>query len=225
MNRIRHSRRWILAFTLSEIMAVSAIVTSIPAGAYVRAKQKAIELQCKRNLQQIGQAIIMYEMGQGHYPDAKFFPEKPAKDPKSIMQIMKNAGAGLPKTMWICPAAPTQLSQKQLTFVYNDTFAGRTALREPSRAWLLIEVNCVSNKVPPPHPGGYNILFADGHVVTTRQLPTAITRKQRAAVESLRRELEGARHTSCEQAAKHVAAVRAEANWQHRFASLLLPRA
>jgi prepilin-type processing-associated H-X9-DG protein len=52
----------------------------------------------------------------------------------------------------------------------------------------MIEVNCVSNKVPPPHPAGYNILFADGHVVSSRQLPSSITSKQKASIEGLLRQ-------------------------------------
>ncbi|NOY82131.1 MAG: DUF1559 domain-containing protein [Kiritimatiellaeota bacterium] len=183
-------RKWrnrrMVGFSLTEVMLVAAIVSSIPTGAYVRARQRALQLQCMNNLQQIGKAILMYYYTEGYYPKAKFFPKNPLKDPDSIVTVLESAGSGIPREMWVCPAAPDPLRKKGLTFVYNDQFAGRQALKNPSRAWLLIEVNCVSKRVPAPHPGGYNILFADGHVITTRTLPPSITSKQQAMLRRLR---------------------------------------
>lgn len=173
----------ILGFSLTEIMAVSAIVTSIPAAQYARAKQKAHETACRNNLQQIGQIIEMYHMSEGYYPKAVFFPREPLTDPDSIVRILEDAGYNVPREMWICPAAPDALREKGLTFVYNDQFGGRTSLKKPSQAWLLIEINCVSRKVDMPHPAGYNVLCADGHVITTRTLPPDILRLQQAALD------------------------------------------
>ncbi len=191
MQNLREKRKSLLAFTFTEIMVVSAIVTAIPTAQYAKAKQKALQVKCQSNLQQIGQAIVMFQMGEGKYPDAVFFPEKPFDNPKSIVKILEDAGSGIPREMWLCPAAPKGLRNKGLTFVYNDRFAGRRSLKNPSKAWLLIEVNCVSKKVPAPHPQGYNILFADGHVLTTKMLPPSITNQQRASIDKLRREMEG----------------------------------
>ncbi len=187
MMKKHNSRRRMLGFTLTELMAVSAIVSSIPAGAYLRAQQKAHEIQCVNNLQQIGKSIVSYYLSEGKYPEAAFYPAKPAEDQNSIITILDGSGAGLPAALWICPAAPDTLQERGLTFVYNDTIGGRKSLPRPEKAWLLIEVNCVSKKVPAPHPSGYNILFADGHVVTTDQLPPSITEKQRAWLEELSR--------------------------------------
>jgi len=190
-RRIPKHRKWQLAFSLTEMMAVTAIVTSIPAAQYSRAKQKATQLQCQQNLQQIGKAIVMYQMGEGKYPDAVFYPEKPFEDDKSIAKVLDDSGAGIPREMWKCPATPEALSKLGMTFIYNDKFAGRRSLPRPERAWLLIELNCVSTKVPPPHPQGYNILFADGHVITTKHLPPSITAKQKAQFERIRQRIEG----------------------------------
>ncbi len=183
-KRIRRKKS-ILGFTLTEITAVAAIVTSIPTGAYLRAKQMGYQTECKNNLLQIGQAIVMYQMSYGHYPKAVFYPEDALGDERSIVRILESSGSGLPKEMWTCPAAPDALKERVLTFVYNDTFGGRKSLPQPDKAWLLIELNCVSKKVPPPHPQGYNILFADGHVLTSKQLPPSITAKQRAAIDDV----------------------------------------
>ncbi|OGV63348.1 MAG: hypothetical protein A3K19_29090 [Lentisphaerae bacterium RIFOXYB12_FULL_65_16] len=192
----RRDQRWLLAFSLIELMAVTAIVTSIPAAQYAKAQQKAHQIECGSNLQQIGVSITAYQTGENKFPDAVFYPDKPFEDPKSICKILENSGAGIPKEMWICPAAPDSLKQRGMTFVYNDSFAGRQSLPNPSKAWLLIEVNCVSKKVPPPHPQGYNILFADGHVMATNRLPASITSKQQASLEQLRRDVEGHRLAS-----------------------------
>lgn len=185
MQRLRKSKKLILAFTLTEIMAVSAIVASIPAGAYARVKGKATQMTCLNNMRQIGQSIMMYQTGEGKYPAASFFPDKPFEDDNSIVKILEDSGAGIPREMWICPSAPGKLRERGLTFIYNDAFAGRQSLPRPEKAWVLIEVNCVSKKIAPPHPDGYNIVFADGHVITSRSLPPSITSKQRAAIDRL----------------------------------------
>jgi prepilin-type processing-associated H-X9-DG protein len=175
-------RRSMLAFSLVEVMVVSAIVTSIPAAQYARAKQKAYEVRCMQNLQQIGQLVTMFHDSEGTYPDAVFFPSDALNDPKSIVKVLENAGYPVPPEMWICPGAPLELAARKLTFVYNDKCAGRADLKAPNKAWLLVEVNCVSKSVPPPHPGGYNVLCADGHVVTTAQLPSDLVKLQQAAL-------------------------------------------
>ncbi|MBT3378306.1 MAG: hypothetical protein HN742_38640 [Lentisphaerae bacterium] len=192
----RKNRKWQLAFSLTEMMAVTAIVTSIPAAQYSRAKQKATQLQCQQNLQQIGKSIVMYQMGEGKYPEAVFYPDRPFEDDKSIAKILDDSGAGIPREMWQCPAAPDAIRKLGLTFIYNDKFAGRRSLPRPEKAWLLIELNCVSAKVPPPHPQGYNILFADGHVIASKHLPPSITAKQKAQIKDIRQRIEKQRLAS-----------------------------
>ena len=174
-------QRSMLGFSLVEIMVVSAIVTSIPAAQYARAKQMAYQTKCVSNLQEIGKMIVMYQMSEGKYPEAVFFPNDALNDPKSIIKVMEDAGYQVPREMWVCPGAPPELAGKNLTFVYNDKYGGRSVLKAPDKAWLLVEVNCVSKSVPPPHPAGYNVLCADGHVVTTTQLPSDLVQLQQAA--------------------------------------------
>ncbi len=182
MNKSHGSKIRQRAFSLVEIMAVSAIVTSIPAAQYAKAKQKAHETECRHNLQQIGQMIKMYQLSEGEYPKAVFYPERALKDDNSIVRVLEDAGYNVPRGMWTCPSAPEVLAKRGLTFVYNEKFGGRTSLKNPGRAWLLIEINCVSRKVSKPHPGGYNVLCADGRVMTTNVLPPDIQRLQQAAL-------------------------------------------
>jgi prepilin-type processing-associated H-X9-DG protein len=171
-----------LAFSLVEIMVVSAIVTSIPAAQYARAKQMAYQTRCVSNLQEIGKMVVMYQMSEGKYPEAVFYPNDALNDPKSIVKVLEEAGYAVPREMWVCPGAPPELAAKNLTFVYHDKCGGRSVLKAPDKAWLLVEVNCVSKSVPPPHPNGYNVLCADGHVVTTNQLPSDLVQLQQAAL-------------------------------------------
>jgi len=175
-------RRSMLAFSLTEIMLVSAIVTSIPAASYARAKQSAYQSRCVSNLQEIGKMIVMLQMSDGKYPEAVFYPNNALEDPKSIIRVMEEAGYNVPREMWVCPGAPAELADRQLTFVYNEKLGGRSVLKSPDKAWLLTEINCVSRSAPKPHPGGYNVLCADGHVVTTQQLPADLVRMQQAAL-------------------------------------------
>jgi len=192
-QRRRRINKWVLAFSITELLAVSAIVASVPLGSYARAKQMGVQTECINNLRQIGQSIVMYQMGEGKYPEAAFFPDDPKKGEDSIIVILAEAsGRALPDQMWVCPAAPDALRKKckGLTFVYNDAYGGRASLKSPDKAWLLIEVNCVSRKAPKPHPKGYNVLFADGHVFTTKILPPSITANQRAMFDDLERRLD-----------------------------------
>lgn len=161
----------IFGFTLTEILAVAAIVSSMPIGAYQRGKQKALQTKCMSNLQQIGQLLTMYVLENGEYPPAAFFPKNPSKGDDSIRSLL-----GGPKQLWVCPSLPGELQKKGLTFIYNDSLVGKSALENPDKKWVLIEMSCVSKGSPHPHPGGYNILFADGHILASKKLPKKITK-------------------------------------------------
>jgi prepilin-type processing-associated H-X9-DG protein len=189
MNIKTRTNRWILAFSLTEVMVVSAIISSLPTSHFVRAKQLTLQTECMSNLKQIGLAIQMYYQTEGAYPKAAFFPEKPKESPDSIINILADGGGNIPAQMWLCPAAPEKMQELGLTFVYNDTIGGRKSLKHPDKAWLMIELNCVSTSTPKPHPRGYNILFADGHVITSEDLPPSITAKQQSMLYNLENQL------------------------------------
>ncbi len=170
-------------FTLTELALVTALVSAVPASSYVRVKRKALQTKCVSNLRSIGQAIQMYKMENGRYPKAAFYPKNPAKDADSIRVVLADQGAG-DKRLWICPSLPDQLAKKGLTFVYNDAVGGKTRVDKPGSTWLLIEFNCVTHKAPFPHPDGYNILYADGSVKTTKKLPKEIADSRKAWIRS-----------------------------------------
>ncbi len=183
--RKRLRKRLILGFTLTELAAVTALVGAVPTASYVRVKRKALQTECYNNLRQVGQLITMYQLENGHFPKAAFYPKDPVKGADSIRKIL-----GGNKRLWICPSMPDKLAEKGLTFVYNDSLSGARSVRNASKKWVLIEVTCVSKKAPAPHPGGYNILFADGHVITSKVLPKKITDAQKAQIRQLEKQLE-----------------------------------
>ncbi len=175
-------------FTLTEILAVSAIISSVPLTAFVRAKQKAVETECMNNMRQVGAAIVSYHLSNGEYPKAAFFPENPKSGADSIRVVLAEELGG--DKVWLCPAMPEKLKEKGLTWVYNDTLSGKQSTPDPSKTWILVEFSCVSRSAPEPHPGGYNIVYADGHVVTSRTLPEDITKNQQAMIERLEKEFQ-----------------------------------
>ncbi|OGV59394.1 MAG: hypothetical protein A2X45_22220 [Lentisphaerae bacterium GWF2_50_93] len=176
-------RMTIRYFTLTELLLVTAIVTSIPAGTYLKVKQKAVEIDCLNNMRQVGTSIVAFHLSNGEYPKAAFFPEKPKTDKNSIRVILGDELGG--DKIWICPAMPDALKDKGLTWVYNDTLAGKSTVKDPEKTWILIEFTCVSKKTPSAHPGGYNIVYADGHVATSKILPEDITKNQQAMLDEL----------------------------------------
>ncbi len=170
----------IARFVLPEILAVVAIISAIPNNSYQKVKQKAYHAECTNNLTQIGQLLRMYVLENDSYPTAAFYPKDPEKGPDSIRTLL-----GGPKKLWTCPSLPDKLKNKGLTFVYNDTLGGKQNLRNPERKWVLIEFNCVSKNAPNPHAKGYNILFADGHIITTKRLPKKITNSQQVRLNNV----------------------------------------
>ncbi|MBN4073995.1 hypothetical protein JYT61_00380 [bacterium AH-315-E10] len=182
----KRNNRHILGFTLTEVLVVAAIVTSIPAAQYARAKKKAVQIECQHNLRSIGQLLTMHVMDDA-YPKAAFYPKDPKKGKDSIRVIL-----GGPAKIWQCPGLPDKLRESGLTFVYNDELSGKRAVGNAAKKWVLIEINCVSKSAPHAHPGGYNILFADGHVISSKKLPKKITQNQRAMIEQLEKDIEKA---------------------------------
>lgn len=161
-------------FTLTELLVVTSIVTSIPTGAYVHAKKKALELSCENNLRQINMAIQMFVMDNGKLPSAAFYPKEATKEKDSIAVILKSYGTS--KGLFVCPATPEQLEKLDLTYLWNDTFSGKRpeAIKDPSKQWLMISMNAVSEDVPAPHPKGYVVLYADGQVRWTKEKPKLV---------------------------------------------------
>lgn len=169
MRGWRSNKKWIRGFTLIELVVVAAIVSAIPGGSYAKAKQKAEQTVAINNLQQIGLLIQGYVDDNGGFPKASFYPKDPLQGEDSIRKILGSDGR-----LYVSSAMPPELLAKGLTYVYNDELAGKQHVANAENTWVLIDFTCVSTMAPYPWPNGYNILYADGHVATTKELPQQI---------------------------------------------------
>jgi len=157
-------------FTLVELMMVATLVSSVPLGAY-KAVGKAKQSFCKNNLNQIYQALTMFMMeNNDRLPSACFYTENSSAE-NSIVNILhpylKN------KNVFLCPSLPKELQKKEITYIWNDQFNNKNPDGIPNRdkIWLMTEMTATSEKIPPPHPDGYNILYLDGHIETKQKPP------------------------------------------------------
>lgn len=153
-------------FTLIEVSAVIAILSTLSIGAY-HAVQKGKSTQCLNNLKQIYQSVSMFAMDHGTVPDAKFFPSSQT-DPKGIPHILAQYGAR--GGVLFCPSIPPQLNTYGTNYIWNDTLNNKHLDSVPSTTWLMTEMTAVSKNIPAPHTGGFNILFAGGNAQTGQRV-------------------------------------------------------
>ncbi len=172
----RSRRRRQAGFTLIEVLLVTAIISSVPYDSYLNAQQKGVQTQCQGSLRQLGQLIQLYVDENEKYPAAAFYPKDPKDGADSLAKIL-----GGDARLFVCPALPAKLQATGLNFVYNDALAGKKGVANPEKTWLLIEFTCVAADAPHPHPNGYNILYADGHVEATKELPPELVKLQQQA--------------------------------------------
>jgi len=169
----RRKNRGVVGFTVMEMVVVTGIVTSMGSGGYMGVKNRALRTQCMNNLRQIGMELRMYEMTNGALPNAKFYPENPKTDSRSLLRLLP----GFERCM-VCPVMPPALQQKGLTFLWNDKYSGKplSAIPNPSHTWLMIEMTAVSKDAPAPHSGGYNVLCGDLQVRYWKKVPPELRR-------------------------------------------------
>ncbi len=148
-------------------------MTSLGGGAFTAAQDKARQSVCAQNLAQIYKAIQMFQIDHDSYPRAWFYPpdRHPAREKYNIAKILKPYGAD--PRLFLCPAAPQAIIQRGNTYLWNDLLNGKGegSLSNPAALWMMTDMNAATNKVPPAHVGGYNVLYADGHVKWQKQPP------------------------------------------------------
>lgn len=152
-------------FTAVEILAVTGILTGLGGGAFVGNTSQAHQTACQQQLRQIGMAIQMMTMTGEPLPKAWFYPPDRHQN-RETYNIVRLMSSHVPANLFVCPAAPQEINRRGIAYVYNSRVGGRTldSIGNPSRTWLLMDINVVSDQVPPAHRGGCNVLFADGSV-------------------------------------------------------------
>ncbi len=160
-----------------ELLAVTGILATLAGqgnGVFLQVQEKSHQAVCSQQLSQIHKLFLMYaDDNEGKLPLAWFFVN--GNDPRTIVNVLAGTNTDL-RRLFLCPAAPDPWKQYGLTYVYNDTIRGRMldSVPNPSTTWLMMDANMVSANFPPPHLGGYNVLFCDGHIkwVPREQLAT-----------------------------------------------------
>lgn len=149
-------------FTVTELLLVTSLLSSIPVSSYVGARNKALQIECLSNLRMIGTAVESFITDNGVYPNAKFFPEEPLQDSRSIVNILKPYG--LKGKIFVCPTSPPAFAEKGLVYLWNDELSGKnpTPVRDHFTTWLMADVTALDERIS-SHSGGYNVLYADGH--------------------------------------------------------------
>ena len=181
MMRFR-SRRRLLAFTLIEVMAATAIMSSLQSqgGAYRYAITSANRIRGIHNLKQI-HMLLQAQCIMERLPKAAFYPKgDPKKDPKSIVRLIQ----GAPPQLFISPFAPEALKKKGLTYAWNNTVNGkdlsRLSLKAP-KTWLLIDLPAFIADPKLPKPSRYLVLYANGKAEAIDRPPGDIVKAVKAA--------------------------------------------
>lgn len=176
------------AFTLVEVLVVTTIMTS-QANNYGNVTRLAYQKTCESNLRQLYMAFQMYDINNGALPQAKFYPKNPKKDPQSLYNVLPASY----RPLLVCPVYPPAIKDKGLTYIYNDNLAGRSLglVRNPRETWLLTEMNAVYDEIPLPHPGGFHILYCDGHIEVTKEPPTVFKELREKIAAELEKQKKG----------------------------------
>jgi len=175
-------RRALNGFTLIEVMAVTAIMSTLnsQSGGFRYAIEKANEVKGISNLKQIHMMLQI-----GDLPKAAFYPKgDPKTDPTSIVRLIPDA----PQELFVSPFAPEALKKKGLTFAWNDAVGGKDISMLPKDTWLLIDLAAfiADPKIPKPHR--YLILYADGRALAVDGLPADIDKVVKEAQAKLKKE-------------------------------------
>ncbi|MFW6156293.1 MAG: prepilin-type N-terminal cleavage/methylation domain-containing protein [Armatimonadota bacterium] len=155
-----------LGFTAVEVLAVAGILTGLGGNAFVGSTSKAHQTACQQHLRQIGMAVQMRTMTGEPLPRAWFYPPDPPHRTRNQYHLANVMSSEVPSQMFICPASPQAIQQRGISYVYNDQLGGKVPdqIPNPAGTWLMMDINVVSDEVPPAHNGGCNVLFVDGHV-------------------------------------------------------------
>ena len=196
LTMIRFRRRRTRGSTLVEVLMVtSALSTLGSGGAFTGVKDKSHQTACGEHLRQLGLAIQMFMMdNDGRLPTAAFYPTKASKQrgAKGINEVLASYVRN--KDLFLCPGAPEAINKLGIAYIWNDR--GNNFLLDnlpnPSTTWVMADLSAAAtvidqkvadarkiklDVIPPAHLGGYNILYADGHVKWSKSPPKIVLDK------------------------------------------------
>ncbi len=158
-----------LAFVLIEWLLVLMLICGMGWGVYVAIGRHTMAGQCRRNLENIYSALELYEAEHGTLPRLAFFPDDATHDRDSLLVALRAYEPDA--NVFICPAIRRYYPAGTLTYIWNIKLNGKKIHAADSPAWMLVEINALSDNVPLPHFTGYNILYTDGRVRASHKPP------------------------------------------------------
>ena len=148
----------IISVALLFVMLAAGIAGSF----YVMTAHSKERKACDANLKKIYHALELYEVDRGSMPSLAYFPTDPQADADSLSVVLESYGADA--RACVCPAMHAVLREMGLTYIWNSSLNGKRIPRGGDPVWLLVEMSAISEDLPAPHLGHFNVLFSDGSV-------------------------------------------------------------
>jgi prepilin-type processing-associated H-X9-DG protein len=159
-------------FTLIEWLFLLAVLLAVAASALHAVHRRAEGRHCEANLRRLYSALELYEIDRGSLPRLALFPDEPKQDADSLLVALRPFGADA--EVCVCPALPAGHRAIGLTYLWNVQLNGRKLKGPGAPSWMLVEISALSDNIPPPHSGGYNILYTDGQVQRSKTPPPGL---------------------------------------------------
>lgn len=172
MGKYERAKGKCAGFTVAELMVVLFLLACLGAATWHVSRQVMLRKHCKQNLYAIYNALELYEIDRGTLPRLAFFPDQPRADRDSPLVVLRPYCSD--PTVFVCPAAPAHYREIGLTYIWNVALNGRKLRGMEPPVWVMTELQALSDSVPPPHLGIYNVLFTDGHVQKMRTPPEGL---------------------------------------------------
>lgn len=159
-------------FTLAELIVVLVLLALVGVGIASVTREIFERKHCKRNLYAIYNALELYEIDRGTLPRMAFFPDQPRMDRDSPVVLLRPYCSD--PDIFVCPAAPRRFQELGLTYLWNVGLNGKKLHSIQPPVWLMTELQALSDQVPAPHLGIYNVLFSDGRVLKMKVPPAGL---------------------------------------------------
>ena len=124
---------------------------------------------CRSNLTQIYKAVELFALENDTLPSLAFYPESVERGSDSLIHALR--GYGLDPIYAICPVSPDPVYWKGLSYVWNPSLNGKRFEDILDPIWMIVDIQAISDEVPPPHFGSYLVLYSDGSIVETQEPP------------------------------------------------------